>query len=202
MRPSLATLSLLLFLNNDTYDPLSDRLYRIYLFATVIGVIGAWIGIGFLYHQVKAANKTAEGVTLAERAWVLVTIKEESQGNAGFYDVVLTNHGRTPARIIEAVGETLIIKKSNKLQQTAHRNILPGIKLLAPQEAWTILTFAANVELAIPGEESIEFFFGRAAYRTLFDKETATPHYTRFCYRLMANGVWQVGGASSYNDYT
>jgi hypothetical protein len=154
--------------------------------------------------QSERMSKTADGVTLAERAWVLVNIQfSPERGNDGdLYRITLKNHGRTPARIVEAVGETVIIKKSDTLQQTAHRNILPGIKLLAPEESWIILTIAASFEAAMPGKESIEFFFGHVAYKTLFDAETATPHYTRFCYQLMANGWWQVGGPSSYNEYT
>jgi hypothetical protein len=178
---------------SSPYDASSDTLYRIYLGATIIGVLGAWIGIGFLYHQMKAANK-------AERAWVLVTIEDEERGNYGIYEVTLTNHGRTPARIIEAYGDLIKVTPPDDLSQFAQRDILPAAqKLLAPQETWRIHAFGTNAETPDLGSAYQEFFCGHVAYKILSDDK---PHYTRFCYYLRVTGKWQVGGPPAYNDYS
>ena len=56
----------------DPYDPLKDCLYRWYLRATIIGVVGAFIGIAVIYHQTRetarAARAAEASVKLQEAA--------------------------------------------------------------------------------------------------------------------------------------
>ncbi len=107
----------------DLYDPRIDHLYRWYLGATVIGVVGAFIGIMILIYQAvltrrsaEAARLSAEALMDSERAWILVDVTGENGrpslifGESLSFDVktwnvtihlICKNEGRTPAWILE-----------------------------------------------------------------------------------------------------
>lgn len=112
--------AILLFRNQpQVYDPLADRLYRCYLGATVIGVIGGFIGIGILIWQAVltrnsanaardaaiAAKTNSQAVINSERPWMFIEIQtNEAKGtdvteHLGF-SVTFKNWGKTPAEII------------------------------------------------------------------------------------------------------
>jgi len=159
----------------------------------------------FTYYAIKHQGA---GQVSAERAWVLVTLDMVSSGNMqAAYCVTLTNHGRTPARIIEARGDLRELPDTETLTKLPQTNILPAIKLLAPNERWDISAFGIHVDFtdfspldAAKGKQ--EWYFGYVAYKTIYDRKFDPPHYTRFCYRFCVNKRWQVGGPPSYNDYT
>jgi hypothetical protein len=63
------------------YDASTDLLYRLYLGATVIGVVGGLIGLRLLYKQLVATQKAADAakasadhIMNSERAWVFLDI--------------------------------------------------------------------------------------------------------------------------------
>ena len=116
------TLPALLLLQVQAYDPRQDILYRAYLWFTVLGVLGAFVGLWVISRQTKvaaqaadAARLSAQAVINAERAWITVTIKWQQNvkavfnvdstlsGNTltPFITCVCKNDGNTPAWITE-----------------------------------------------------------------------------------------------------
>jgi hypothetical protein len=64
----------------SSYDPTKDYLYRAYLAATIIGVIGAFLGIAAIYHQTRETARSAraaeESIALqkvAQKQWVNIS---------------------------------------------------------------------------------------------------------------------------------
>jgi hypothetical protein len=102
-------------------DDSLDRLYRRYMWATIIGVVAASIGLALIFWQTRIASRSARAANIAaeaskrqsdamitgERAWMLADIGEiddtfESNLNSiGVLDVrpIVRNHGRTPGTI-------------------------------------------------------------------------------------------------------
>ena len=104
-----------------------DRLYRCYLWATIIGVIGAWFGLGLIWKQNKtikdqlaemraasgqtnrlieqvsvganAALLNAQAVINTERAWITVDVE---QIEVLTFKIVIKNVGKTPARFVSS----------------------------------------------------------------------------------------------------
>jgi hypothetical protein len=123
------------------YDPRSDRLYRLYLLGTVVGVAGGLIGLFFLVVQVvaskqaaKAALKNATALINAERAWVFVDRGETGADKiqdpyllpVGHPDIrpnqeriahcvfFIRNFGKTPAKVTGWRTELLIGDSANE----------------------------------------------------------------------------------------
>src|ERR1700724_3351544 len=86
------------------YDPYSDKLYRVYLWATITGVFSACF---LLLYVIKQANDART----IERAWIMVNV--QSVGfSSGWPDaptdfttiqirIICTNDGKSPGWIIE-----------------------------------------------------------------------------------------------------
>jgi hypothetical protein len=98
------------------YDPYSDKLYRRYLGATILGSIVAGLGIAVLFIQTIATKRAAKAALLnaraiinAERPWMLFHVQtgshisfnkgEEPPGDPWF-TVIFNNWGQTPAEIV------------------------------------------------------------------------------------------------------
>jgi hypothetical protein len=107
----------------NTYDATKDILYRRYLCATIIGVIGGFLGVGILIWQTVltrrsadaardaagAARSTAEAVVNSERPWLFLTISTtQSSGPLDengvlehlSFSVSFRNCGKTPAEVV------------------------------------------------------------------------------------------------------
>lgn len=183
---------------DDSHDPL----YRAYLWATIIGVVVALFGVGFISFQTKATKETVNSLRSAERAWILVTLEHPNELHLRYMWVLtIKNHGRTPARVTAAFGD--MTDKLPVAEPPKYRtSILPGPKLLAPQEEWQI----ADVSTLNP--TPIVCYYGYIEYRDTFSNKG--ERFTRFCYELKsvagATGVaqqkWFPAGPKSYNDYT
>ena len=101
----------------DTYNPTSDRLYRAYLWFTIIGVVGGIVGILILICQsimlrssVNAAHKSADALMASEAAFLDVPVQTVTlvRGDPGkhFVSFRIKNIGRTVAFIF--AGESLL----------------------------------------------------------------------------------------------
>jgi hypothetical protein len=106
--------------NANLYDPRNDRLYRWYLRATVVGVVGGFIGICLIFWQsillrrsANAALLNARALMNTERARLAVDIELAKhggmiQGDQDFtvnFTVRCSNIGRTPAWIHEIMAD-------------------------------------------------------------------------------------------------
>ena len=187
---------------SDSYDPRTDRLYRLYLKATIGGVIIALIGIGFIWFQTRATKHSVDSLRSAERAWILVTL-DHPEGPHARYDWALSikNCGRTPARVTLAFGDLTDTLELGE-PPTYKPSILPSPKLLAPQEEWQIADVSSLYRTELTG------YYGYIGYRDTFSDKG--ERITRFCYELrtVKNPVggtdqkWFPAGPQSYNDYT
>jgi hypothetical protein len=107
------------------YDPQYDCLYRAYLWATIIGVVGGFLGVGILIWQTiltrrsanaardaaNAARSSAEATVNSERAWIIAmptvlnpdlhTLVMGDVQQRNVFVVSFVNVGKTPARLVE-----------------------------------------------------------------------------------------------------
>jgi hypothetical protein len=100
--------------DENCYDARTDALYRWYLLATIIGVVGACVGVVILIVQTGLTRRSVNYLVAIERAWVTVTVDwspaypglsnhDNAEGLGHMVNVRITykNDGRTPAWIIE-----------------------------------------------------------------------------------------------------
>jgi hypothetical protein len=195
------------------YDPYSDRLYRNYLLATVIGVCFSLIVVGMLIWQntltrkvAKAAEDSAKAIANAERAWLMVEMTSTpgypatsySEGNSfAPIRIVLWNDGGTPCWVEELRAALAVLDRS----------------LQPPDAATAAIQFTGPMPVRI-GKESdpIDFHldindtaglgehvvvYGVVKYRHPFADKSAT---TTFAY-FDRGGRWdRLYG--KYNDHT
>ncbi|HXM59461.1 MAG TPA: hypothetical protein VN950_01305 [Terriglobales bacterium] len=117
--------------DKEEYDPLKDRLYRWYLRATIIGVVGGFIGIVVLIWQAILTRRTADAaltntevIIAAERAWIDIDLSK-----AGIlHRFMVVNYGKSLAVI---TGYTLI---TAQMTQEEYAN-LPR-KLEEAEDEW------------------------------------------------------------------
>ncbi len=202
-----------------------DALYRWYLWATIIGVIGGFIGIGVIYWQTKlvrksadaakeaalAAKVNADAVVNAERAWVFAAM--EKHGPESF-SLKFTNHGKTPAEVTDIKKrETWTeLLDPDKRELPVPPDYGPETKLAQPRIIVPGKFFVyegTNLATVLPEEIYTElkqsrkryFICGRIQYRDLIDRTKIRE--TGFCYfwsPLLDEFI--IGGPSEYTYYT
>jgi hypothetical protein len=131
---------------SDSYDAGHDLLYRLYLVATIVGVVGGFLGIIVLIRQgsllrkstkaaenaANAATDSANALKNAERPWILVAEADRSAENLKSPEipkdhpqthlaayVTFKNYGNTPAFITKLIGGIDIVSAD------ATRSFLP-----------------------------------------------------------------------------
>ncbi len=209
----------------DTYKPEKDMLYRAYLWATILGVVGGLLGIALIYFQTKhvrksadaaetaarAAKASADAVVNAERAWVFSAM--EKLGSESF-SLKFTNHGKTPAEVIDIKQrETWTeLMDPNKRELPIPPDYGLDTKFVQPRIIVPGNFFVYdNTVLAsvLPGEIYSQlktsrkryFIYGRVQYRDLIDRTKVCE--TGFCYfwsPLLDEFI--IGGPSEYTYYT
>ena len=108
-----------------------DSLYRRYMWATIIGVVGGLIGVVVLICQTIATRTSAEAalrqanhIITSERAWMVAepgdaNIPPEIEGATGVrwteFSVRFVNKGKTPAFLIEIGYQGKVLPRSEKL---------------------------------------------------------------------------------------
>jgi hypothetical protein len=184
-----------------------DRLYRAYMWATIIGVTGAWVGLCVLIAQTKkmqrqvdyaayaatatktaadAALKNAQAVINAERPWIVVTV----EADVGTFNFRFQNRGRTPAAIISISWESIIVPDTLDLPiPPQYREDIWESRDLYTRDDAPALIVPYDVRERHRGEwEDIEngkvrlFLYGRIVYSDHLSMIAAPPHETRWCY--------------------
>jgi hypothetical protein len=121
-----------------------DRLYRRYMWATIIGVAGGFIGVVLIFWQnilvgrsVKLAKASADTALLSaqavinsERPWVVIFAANTKRG--AFFRA--GNSGRTPAEIISFSAECKCVENLRELppEPEFKSRKTPQIKILMP----------------------------------------------------------------------
>ena len=198
-----------------------DYLYRWYMRATIIGVVGGFIGIGLLIWQsilsrrsANAAWLNAQAVISSERPWITIISRQE----AFSYSFWANNQGRTPAEIISLSVECRAVDNINGLppepEYTNERT--PAVSLLVPTNPE-----APDLEL-LPVEDVIDFankekpkgkwdtkafvFYFRIRYKNVLSQiDPSVPDYeTRkcYCYQPQTSSSLSVCGPKKYNGHT
>jgi hypothetical protein len=148
--------------------------------------------------QAKEMSYQNRNTIKSERAWVVVSVKENSPGE---YIFTAKNEGRTPAKIQSAWCGNIWTPREAKLnippdEQTADLQLQNPPFLLPPGAQKLICigsrTQIENMSAGGPGEQS-RFargfgearFYGRIRYRNVLDSESSTMHETRWLYLLI-----------------
>lgn len=181
-----------------------DRLYRRYLWATIIGVIGGFAGLIVLIWQTVIASQTAkatsaqaESIKYSERAWVQAgpDMPEFKLDNLTALDVIavfnwsITNTGRTPARILEIAARYRLIQSLERIPPVPeYEGDLEKIPLyemlLIPQgRYWSFQplepsNLTPDQITAIRNGQRTLFAYGYVVYLDVFGDR----HETRFCW--------------------
>jgi hypothetical protein len=210
-------------LAQPNYNPKEDTLYRTYLLATVIGVVGGLFGIGFIIWQTvllrraaDAAKASADALINSERAWLMVDLQWEGGGRsklvntssliqgtlvektAACVDSIILNNGRSPAWIIE-----------KRINMAISENIPPEPELQLVPVSDPILepiaTSGKSTWHAEPGCKGkpdvgkITIIFGMIKYRDIFNK----TRETRFGYMVSpGRDLERIPSYPEYNKYT
>ena len=186
----------------EQYDAASDKLYRWYLRATIIGVGVAVIGFGLLIVQtianIRAANaakesadaalKSATAVIDSERAWIVAdpeTPPPFVKDHITRIIIRLRNVGKTPARIIEIAERVFAASKAcplpenpEYLRDNIHRAPAKGGALMAPSATMSRLVHIDPGEMErIDRGKSILYVYGYVIYRDVFSEEEHRTDY-------------------------
>ncbi len=147
----------------------------------------------------RAAERNARAVINAQRPWVRMSI-ERSRDSANTLQIVATNHGRTPAEIIDCPDKISRVKDAGQLKadlvsELATSSVLKSPILLLPGESAILQRFGRNdakwvckTDEALAAvrrcEESI-FLFGRVVYRDISFEDGQEQHSTDWCFRYV-----------------
>ena len=167
----------------------------------------------------QAALLHSQAILHAERPWVLVTVAASPSIENGF-NVIATNRGRSPARVVSMVQETRIAVDE------AHMPGIPEFKkddeelppvsiILLPGEVTTIKSFCRDdVKGLCATEEKLRrienweeriFLYGKVVYKDLLAPIQEAPHQTGWCCRYIhgrqKSGL-VVAGTQEYNLHT
>lgn len=185
-----------------------DRLYRRYLWATIIGVGAGVIGAVFLIwssiltrQAANAAQLNAEAVINSERAWLLIEeIKLSdlpSDGSALMpqpvtYAVRVKNYGQSPAFVTEAqckleqralrdASDKPLDERIYEVEEKRQQRIVPPGEdfWLKPWDTKLLSPAELDAINCIGPERAFLFAHGIVRYTDAFKR----LHYTRFNYR-------------------
>lgn len=198
------------------YDPYSDHLYRAYLWATVLGVIGGILGVAFLVVQTiathtaaNAAKASADAVRNSQRAWLFV--RAENQGG-GWCEWFYKNFGQTPAKVIFRSITDICVADIAELPTAPvyEEDTTPvRVRIVAPGDErgfkenydYPFRGKPSDVVEAIRKKEKILVVYGIVRYNDVFDDSGL--HETGFCYIWAPDRIaFLPGGPDSYNRNT
>lgn len=181
------------------YNPYSDSLYRWYLRATVIGVIGGLIGLSILIGQTLLLKQQINHLVQADRAWIITSTLErkvemirrsdDPESKKQPYQTVVIefkNFGKSPAIIRKATGGLEIVGSlthaHTMLEEPYSSQINP---ILAPGEVSNPIKFIVPSPLSEDEmrrlQEGMNLFmvaYGLIEYSDSFGK----PRTSKFCY--------------------
>jgi hypothetical protein len=167
----------------------------------------------------QAALLNAQAFIQAERPWILITV-EPSRSTENSFSVVATNRGRTPARIIETMEQTMIAVKETHLPippeyDNQERSTTPAPIILLPGEFTTIGTFCRNdVKGLCDSEERFKrietweekiYLYGQVLYRDLIAPADSQARETNWCCWYIhgrQNSGLVLAGPAEYNSHT
>jgi len=166
----------------------------------------------------QAALLHAQAVIQTERPWILISV-EPSRSTENSFSVVATNRGRTPARIIETMEQTMIAVKETHLPippeyDNQERSATPAPIILLPGEFATIGTFSRNdVKGLCDSEERFKrvetweekvYLYGKVIYKALIAPADSQVHESNWCCWYIhgrQNSGLVLAGPLEYNSH-
>jgi len=167
----------------------------------------------------QAALLHAQAILHAERPWILITVAPSPSIENGF-NVIATNRGRSPARIVATADETRIAIDEEHLPgipeyRTADPDIPPVSHILLPGEFTGIKSFSRDdVKGLCTSEEGLRrienweeriFLYGKVHYEDLTAPAGQQTHETAWCCRYIhgrqKSGL-VIAGTEEYNLHT
>lgn len=198
---------------NEHQNNAPELLYRAYLWATIIGVGVALVGLGFVYWQIKIGKQTAEAAKASadaliniERPWLLVSHAERRVANAvggkSYLVFKVTNYGNTPAEITDVGGGWAVfinIDEMPKEPEYGHAGFYNDRPIPKDQQSGEIvIQYDRSKHVA----NSHLIGFGFIKYRGAFaGRDTPSPYVTRFSYCFTQFGN-NPCGLPGYNSHT
>ena len=209
------------------YDPRSDRLYRAYLLATVIGVLGGIAGIIILIVQTiatkraaNAAKASADTLKAIERPWLLISsymlVSNQPEVIDGVQETRMAvywhfkNFGKTPAFFDGVEGGIDIANPSDAFKPVYKPPLIAVEDNVFAQEKesgplmFTMRKLENSEWKQIKEGQLALVFFGVIKYRDAF-RGSDCGHLTKFSYRYTAEpnpGFYVTFGPKEYNEYT
>jgi len=200
-----------------------DRLYRRYLGATIIGVVGGFIGIGLIVWQTilvrrsaNAARLNAEAVINSERAWLLIEeirLSDLPADTAALipqpvsYAVRVRNYGGSPAFVTEAqcklesralrdASDKPLDERIYEVEEKRQQRIVPPGEdfWLKPWDTKFLSPAEIDAINCIGQERAFFFAHGIIKYVDAFNR----THHTRFNYRYDIKYFSQPAPAGFY----
>lgn len=170
----------------------------------------------------KAAKDTVEAHINTERPWISASIRKTVQSirkpnktafeEVSYFHFVLKNHGRTPAEIYAMDGEPKLtdqgVDGGLSHEPNYSPDILKRVKLLAPNEEWTVEEvdlqtwyYSDSEQEGIRTDRLHVIFVGVILYRDQFKRDVRRE--TRFCYTYMQGlNDYRPSGPPQYTKYT
>jgi hypothetical protein len=215
--------------------PLQDRITWVAnILLVLLGYVGIMMGLSLLRkierqtRYVEAAAEAAanlaqttllnvQSIIRAERPWILITV-EPSRAAENAFNVIATNRGRSPAKIVATVDQTTIAVDQASLPAAPEYNqavdpLLTPIFLL-PDESTSIKAFSREDVKGVCGSDEIFeqveswrqkiFVYGNVTYMSLVGPEDDPPHETSWCcwyiHGKQKSGMVMAGPAA-YNKH-
>ena len=191
------------------------RLNRIYVYATVVGVIGSWVVLGVLIWQNILTRRSANAALL--NAQVAIAATRPYVSISGFYNSGVCmfkaiNYGNTPAEIISYSANMKFVDKIENLAVPPEYDNWrePSLALLSPggtggEAMLDLETYDTNSIIA-PNLKPIFVFYFSIRYKNPIgsDNQSITNHESRMCFWYHSRGGQfpRVGGPQEYNKHT
>jgi hypothetical protein len=199
---------------HNAYDPRHDSLYRAYLWATILGVAGAVLGIIILIRQTRitrqaanAAKDAADAALLqakillkAERAYLMIRVIFSHER----YSIDVVNEGRTPGEILSYDRD----RDQRRERYIAGNYQYEGRELPDPIvlphnvshriDSWALRDIPHQMMTEIQQRELFLIYHGQVIYRDI----SGETHTTRYCLLYGPETGLQPHGPKGCNDHT
>lgn len=166
----------------------------------------------------RAALKLSEALERAERPWILMSVRPAQNVEDGF-TVIAMNRGRSPARIVSMIDQTVCAVDETQLDATPVFKEQPAAPtdpiILLPDETIELVSFSrADVKPLCETEERMKrvedweekiYLYGKVTYRNLTAPDDAPAHESSwFCWYIhgrQKSGM-VMAGPQAYNRHT
>lgn len=189
----------------------------------IVGIVSIAIAVKALRkvgEQIRVAEKDTQAMIRAERAWLVIDVKQPRPGEYLFY---LKNTGKTPARVVSIWVKNFWVPREQEVvlptNEESRESLLSTPPKMIPAGSIHPLWYCTRAEFQQmsgggPGEQSrfergfgAALMYGRVRYFDVLSDEAEVPHETRWTYWLIPQpgtkpSVYPFGFGTEHNTYT